>query len=68
MKLRIQLLRLRLSGSLPSFPRVERSPPWGRPAVDRVVTSRMVCAEELVAMAQAGSSSQLDNLEAPLAG
>jgi len=33
-----------------------------------VVTSRMVCAEELVAMAQAGWSSQLDKLVALLAG
>jgi uncharacterized protein YndB with AHSA1/START domain len=33
-----------------------------------VVTSRMVCAEELVGMAQAGWNSQLDKLEALLAG
>jgi hypothetical protein len=33
-----------------------------------VVTSRMVCAEELVAMAKQGWSSQLDKLEALLAG
>jgi uncharacterized protein YndB with AHSA1/START domain len=33
-----------------------------------IVTSRMVCAEELVAMAQSGWGSQLDKLEALLAG
>jgi hypothetical protein len=33
-----------------------------------VVTSRMVCAEQLIAMAQAGWGSQLDKLEALLAG
>jgi len=33
-----------------------------------VVTSRMICAEELVAMAQAGWASQLDKLERLLAG
>lgn len=33
-----------------------------------IVTSRMVCAEELLGMAQAGWSSQLDKLEALLAG
>jgi hypothetical protein len=32
-----------------------------------IVTSRMICAEELVAMAQAGWGSQLDKLEALLA-
>lgn len=32
-----------------------------------VVTSRMICAEELVEMAKAGWSSQLDKLEALLA-
>jgi uncharacterized protein YndB with AHSA1/START domain len=32
-----------------------------------VITSRMVCAEELVAMAQAGWGSQLDKLEILLA-
>jgi uncharacterized protein YndB with AHSA1/START domain len=33
-----------------------------------IVTSRMICAEELIAMAQAGWGSQLDKLEALLAG
>jgi uncharacterized protein YndB with AHSA1/START domain len=33
-----------------------------------VVTSRMICAEELVDMASAGWGSQLDKLEALLAG
>jgi uncharacterized protein YndB with AHSA1/START domain len=33
-----------------------------------VITSRMICAEQLIAMAQAGWSSQLDKLEALLAG
>jgi hypothetical protein len=33
-----------------------------------VVTSRMICAEELVTMAQAGWGSQLDKLERLLAG
>jgi uncharacterized protein YndB with AHSA1/START domain len=33
-----------------------------------VITSRMVCAEELVAMAKAGWGSQLDKLAALLAG
>jgi uncharacterized protein YndB with AHSA1/START domain len=33
-----------------------------------VITSRMVCAEELVAMAQSGWNSQLDKLDALLAG
>jgi uncharacterized protein YndB with AHSA1/START domain len=33
-----------------------------------IVTSRMVCAEELIQMAQAGWDSQLDKLEALLAG
>jgi uncharacterized protein YndB with AHSA1/START domain len=32
-----------------------------------VVTARMICAEELIAMAQAGWGSQLDKLEALLA-
>jgi hypothetical protein len=32
-----------------------------------IVTSRMVCAEELVEMAQLGWGSQLDKLEALLA-
>jgi uncharacterized protein YndB with AHSA1/START domain len=32
-----------------------------------VVTSRMICAEELIGMAQAGWSSQLDKLEVLLA-
>jgi hypothetical protein len=31
-----------------------------------VVTSRMICAEQLIPMAQAGWSSQLDKLEALL--
>jgi uncharacterized protein YndB with AHSA1/START domain len=33
-----------------------------------VITSRMVCADELLGMAQAGWSSQLDKLEILLAG
>ena len=33
-----------------------------------VITSRMVCAEELVEMAKAGWGTQLDKLEALLAG
>jgi uncharacterized protein YndB with AHSA1/START domain len=33
-----------------------------------IVTSRMVCAEELIPMARAGWSSQLDKLEALLSG
>jgi uncharacterized protein YndB with AHSA1/START domain len=33
-----------------------------------VITARLVCAEEMVGMAQAGWSSQLDKLEALLAG
>lgn len=33
-----------------------------------VITSRMICAQELLAMAQAGWSSQLDKLEGLLAG
>jgi uncharacterized protein YndB with AHSA1/START domain len=33
-----------------------------------VVTSRMICAEDLVAMAQAGWASQLDKLERLLVG
>jgi hypothetical protein len=32
-----------------------------------IVTSRMVCAQELIAMAQAGWNSQLDKLEVLLA-
>lgn len=32
-----------------------------------LVTSRMVCAQELIAMAQAGWNSQLDKLEVLLA-
>jgi uncharacterized protein YndB with AHSA1/START domain len=32
-----------------------------------VITSRMICAEELLAMARAGWASQLDKLEALLA-
>jgi hypothetical protein len=33
-----------------------------------VVTSRMICADELLAMAKAGWASQLDKLERLLAG
>ena len=33
-----------------------------------VITSRMICAEELIPMAHAGWGSQLDKLEALLAG
>ncbi len=33
-----------------------------------IVTSRMICAEELLPMARAGWGSQLDKLEALLAG